>query len=172
MMNVTLEAVGAERAETLSNLFQLYVHDFADFWTERQVELQEDGRFPPYPPLPAYWTEADGEALLIRVDGRLAGFVLLNRDSHSGLATDYSVGEFFVARHYRRSGVGRAAALAAMRARPGLWEVAVARRNTGARAFWRRVADEVAGGPVETLEQRDDRWDGPILRFSVARMAG
>ncbi len=47
MGRVTLEAVGADRAETLSNLFQLYVHDFTDFWTERRVELQEDGRFQP-----------------------------------------------------------------------------------------------------------------------------
>jgi predicted acetyltransferase len=172
MMNVTLEAVGAERAETLSNLFQLYVHDFADFWMERRAELQEDGRFPPYPPLQSYWTEPDHEALLIRADGQLAGFVLLNCHSHSGLATDFSVGEFFVARHYRRSGVGRTAAVAAMCVRPGRWEVAVARRNTGAQAFWRGVADEAAAGPVEALDQDDDRWDGLILRFDVAGMVG
>jgi predicted acetyltransferase len=172
MMNVTLEAAGAERAGTLSNLFQLYVHDFTDFWTERRVELQEDGRFPPYPPLQTYWTEPDREALLIRADGKLAGFVLLNRHGHSGLATDFSVGEFFVARHYRRSGVGRAAALAVLCARPGRWEIAVARRNTGAQAFWRGVADEAAAGPVEALDQDDDRWDGLVLRFDVAGMGG
>jgi predicted acetyltransferase len=168
MTEVTLEVVGAERAETLSNLFQLYVHDFTDFWTERRVELQEDGRFPPYPPLQTYWREADRQALLIRADGALAGFVLLDGHGHSGRPTDFNVGEFFVARHYRRGGVGRAAALTVLRARPGQWEIAVARRNTGAQAFWRGVAEAAASGPVEAIDQDDDHWNGLVLRFRVA----
>jgi predicted acetyltransferase len=167
MANVTLEAVGAERAETLANLFQFYVHDFADFWHERRVELGEDGRFPLYPPLPRYWSEPDRQSFLIRVDGQIAGFVLIDRDGHSGQPVDCNMGEFFVARHYRREGVGRAAALAAFRARPGQWELAVARRNAPAQAFWRGVAAEAASGPVEDLDRQDEVWDGPILRFRV-----
>lgn len=99
---VTLEPCGAERAETLQNLFQFYVHDFADFWETRRTELQEDGRFGLYPPLPRYWTDPSCSAFLIRADGNLAGFVLLDGQAHSGQACDFNVGEFFVARHYRR----------------------------------------------------------------------
>lgn len=171
MPKVVLEPVGAERAETLQNLFQLYVHDFTDFWTERRVELGEDGRFPPYPPLETYWTDPTRQALLIRADGALAGFVLLDRHSHAGRYTDHNVGEFFVARHYRREGVGRAAALAAIATRPGQWEIAVARRNVGAQAFWRGVAAAVAAGPVEAFDQQDDNWDGLILRLVVEAQA-
>ena len=167
-MDVTLEPVGRERRATIENLFQLYVHDFADFWAERQVELQEDGRFPAYPPLAAYWSEAGAEPFLIRADGRLAGFALIDRHSHSGAPTDFNMGEFFVARHYRREGVGRAAALLAIQDRPGQWEIAVARRNVGALAFWRGVAETAAIGGVETRDQDDDRWNGAILRFVVA----
>lgn len=166
MGRVTLEAVGAERAETLSNLFQLYVHDFTDFWTERRVELQEDGRFPPYPPLATYWSDPTRSAFLIRAAGELAGFVLLDVESHSGLPTDFNMGEFFVARHYRREGVGREAAMLAIQARPGQWELAIARRNTGALAFWRRIAAAVASD-VEELDRHDPRWNGAILRFRV-----
>lgn len=78
------------------------------------------------------------------------------------------MGEFFVARHYRREGVGRAAALAAIRQRPGQWEIAVARRNLPAQPFWRGIAAAAAAGPVEDLDRQDDRWDGPILRFRAA----
>jgi predicted acetyltransferase len=78
------------------------------------------------------------------------------------------MGEFFVARHYRREGVGRAAALAAFRAHPGRWELAVARRNTPARAFWRGVAAEAAFGEVAERDQNDARWDGFVLTFEVA----
>jgi predicted acetyltransferase len=167
MPTVELEPAGEEKRATVENLFQLYVHDFTDFWTERRVELQEDGRFPAYPPLAAYWSEPGAEPFLIRADGCIAGFVLLDRHSHSGLATEFNMGEFFVARHYRREGVGRDAALQALRARPGQWELAVARRNTGALAFWRRIAATVAS-EVDELDCDDDRWNGLILRFVVA----
>lgn len=167
MPEVTLEPCGADRAATLENLFQLYVHDFTDFWETRRVELGEDGRFPPYPPLASYWTEPDRSAFLIRVDGALAGFVMLNPVGHSDRPVDWNMAEFFVARHYRREGVGRAAALQTIRPRQGLWEIAVARRNTAAQAFWRGVAAEVAVGPVEEADQDDARWDGLVLRLTV-----
>lgn len=167
MSHVILERVGAERAETLANLFQFYVHDFADFWRERRAEFGEDGRYPLYPPLVRYWTEPDRECFLIRADGQIAGFALLDREGHSGLPVDWNMGEFFVARHYRREGVGRAAALAAFRAHPGRWEVAVARRNAPAQAFWRGVCQEAASGEVATREQGDERWDGLVLNFDV-----
>jgi predicted acetyltransferase len=168
MPKVELQSATPDLRATVENLFQLYVHDFADFWAERQVELQEDGRFPAYPPLAAYWSEAGAEPFLIRADGRLAGFALIDRHSHSGAPTDFNMGEFFVARHYRREGVGRAAALQAIQDRPGQWEIAVARRNVGALAFWRGVAETAAIGGVETRDQDDDRWNGAILRFVVA----
>jgi predicted acetyltransferase len=167
MAKVELEPVGADKRATVENLFQLYVHDFTDFWTERRVELQEDGRFPPYPPLAAYWSEPGAEPFLLRADGCIAGFVLIDGHSHSGLPTQYNMGEFFVARHYRREGVGREAALQAIQARLGQWELAISRRNTAAQAFWRRIAATVAP-EVEELDRDDERWNGLILRFVVA----
>ncbi|RAK55055.1 GNAT family N-acetyltransferase [Phenylobacterium soli] len=167
MPEVTLQRAGPEKARAIANLFQLYVHDFTDFWTERRVEIGEDGRFPPYPPLESFWREPGRSAWLIRADGQIAGFVLLNDFSHSGEPLDHSVAEFFVARHYRREGVGRAAALETISTRPGQWEIAVARKNAGALAFWREVAEAAAAGPVEERDQQDERWDGAILRFRV-----
>lgn len=168
MGQVTLEPAGLDRRATVENLFQLYVHDFTDFWATRQVELGDDGRFPDYPPLARYWTEPDRWPYLIQVEGQLAGFVLLDRLNHSGRETDWNVGEFFIARHYRRGGVGRAAALAAITPRRGQWEIAVSRRNVGAQSFWRGVAAHAAGGSVEEIDQDDERWNGLILRLVVS----
>jgi predicted acetyltransferase len=168
MGRVTTELAGPERRETLDNLFQFYVHDFADFLApERQVDLKEDGRFGRYPPLDAYWRDPDHEVRLIRVDGALAGFALTNADSHSGLPLDYAIADFFVVRRHRRAGVGFVAATEVIRARPGLWEMAVARRNTGALPFWRRVAAAVGPQAVEEVDRQDDLWDGPIVRVRV-----
>ncbi|WP_372786977.1 GNAT family N-acetyltransferase [Phenylobacterium sp.] len=168
MAEVTLEPVGRERRLTLTNLFQFYVHDFSEQWFDRpEGELGEDGRLQEYDLLDNYWTEPRHEALLIRADGRLAGFALVNAYSHSGLPLDYAIAEFFVARKHRRDGVGQAAALAVIGPRPGLWELAVARRNIGAQHFWRRVAAQLAGEAVEELDQNDERWNGITLRFRV-----
>jgi predicted acetyltransferase len=168
MPKVELEPAGPERRGMLDALFQLYTHDFSDYWagTERG-ELGEDGRFPDYPYLDSYWEEPRREPYLIRVDGHLGGFVLINDHSHSGLPLDFSVAEFFVVRKHRRGGVGRAAARAAIAGRAGQWELAIARKNVSALAFWRGVAAELAAGPVDELDLADDRWNGAILRFRV-----
>ncbi|MBI1200096.1 MAG: GNAT family N-acetyltransferase [Phenylobacterium sp.] len=168
MANVILEPAGPERRATLANLFQLYTYDFTEQWAgEARGELAEDGTFEPYPYLDSYWTEPGREAFLVRVDGDLAGFVLLNDHSHAGLPVDHAVAEFFIVRKHRRGGVGHLAATAAIGPRPGQWELAVARRNAGALAFWRGVAAELASGPVEALDTTTP-WNGTILRFVVA----
>ena len=164
MLDVKLESA-AHKRETVQNLFQFYSHDFSDFFDVRRVEFQENGRFPLYGPLAAYWSEPGAEPYLIRADGNIAGFVLIDRHSHSGRPCDYNMGEFFVARHYRREGVGRTAAKLAIEERPGLWEIAIARNNVPAKSFWRGVVGKLARGPVQEVDQDDDRWNGLILRF-------
>src|SRR5437660_10524400 len=106
MAEVTLEPASPAQRDTLANLFQLYTHDFSDFWRDRQDgELGEDGRFPEYVYFDSYWTEPDRTPLLIRADGQLAGFALINTFSHSGLPLDHAGAAFFVVRKHRREGV-------------------------------------------------------------------
>jgi predicted acetyltransferase len=168
MAEVTLEPAGHDKRQTLVNLFQLYAHDFSEQWFDRpEGELDEEGRLEEYGYLDRYWSQPNYEVMLIRADGRLAGFVMVNDHSHSGLPLDFEIAEFFVARKHRRSGVGQAAARAVIGARAGLWELAVARRNTGAQHFWRKVAADLAQGEVEDLDLDDERWNGLILRFRV-----
>lgn len=162
-MAVTVTRAEPHERPILENLFQLYIHDFSEFWAgQDRGELQPDGRFEPYP-LDAYWRDPDRIPYLIRVDDHLAGLVLVNGYSHSGLTTDHNVAEFFVVRKHRAAGVGLAAAKAVCATHPGQWEAAVARKNFRALAFWRKVA--AAHHTPEELDLTTDRWDGPILRF-------
>jgi predicted acetyltransferase len=167
MRAMTLEPAGPEKRMVLENLFQLYVHDFSELWRDLpRGELPEDGLFEAYSEWDKYWREPAYVPLLIRADGHLAGFCLINDHSHSGRPIDFSIAEFFVVRKHRRGGLGRAAALSVIGDRPGQWEIAVTRRNVGAQAFWRLVAAKVArGGEVEASDQDDERWNGLILRF-------
>ncbi|HEY2179824.1 MAG TPA: GNAT family N-acetyltransferase [Caulobacteraceae bacterium] len=155
--------------QTLSNLMQLYMHDFSQFWGgTADGELGEDGRFGEYPYLDAYWRESGRVPLLIRAGGSLAGFALVNDASHSGRPVDRNVAEFFIVRKHRRGGVGAAAARAIFSLYPGQWEAAVARRNEGALAFWRQaVAGHPSVGDLEELDLSDARWNGVILRFRI-----
>jgi predicted acetyltransferase len=167
-MNVQLvPAIPGDRP-ALENLMQLYVHDFSEHWAGRtEGELGEDGRFPPYP-LDAYWSQPTHIPLLIRVDGRLAGFALVNDASHSGRPVDRNVAEFFVVRKHRRSGVGMIAAHQTFSRYPGLWEAAVARRNVAALAFWRRaIRQHPLATDIDEADITTQAWNGPIIRFRV-----
>ena len=158
-----------ERA-LIEGLFQFYIYDFSEFEPadSDRFEVGLEARFAPYPMLDQYWRDAACIPLLIRVGDRLAGFALINAFAHSGQAADRSMAEFFILRKYRRGGVGAAAVAEILRRYPGRWEVAIARRNTPAMAFWPRAVralDFVRD--LNTVEMNDDLWRGPILRLTV-----
>jgi hypothetical protein len=79
--SVQIEVIPAtsEQRPILANLLELYAHDFSEFY---DLELGADGRFG-YKHLPRYWRDPDRHPFLIKVDGRLAGFVLAKRGSES-----------------------------------------------------------------------------------------
>ena len=169
MSKIEIASASADERPVLANMMQFYVHDFSEFWAGRpEGDLEEDGRFGDYPLAP-YWSRPNHVPLLLRVGGRLAGFALLNDEGYSGQPTDWNMAEFFIARKYRRGGYGTAAAQGVFDRYPGRWEAAVARRNVGALAFWRRA---IRGHPrVDDVHEEDTttaKWNGQIIRFRVA----
>jgi len=79
-----------EQEPILANLLELYAHDFSEF---HDLELGADGRFG-YRSLSLYWTEPGRHPFLVRVDGKLAGLVLVKRGSEfSGNQTVWDVSE-------------------------------------------------------------------------------
>ena len=125
-----------EDRTALSNLYQLYIHDFTDF-VER--ELGDDGRFS-YDPLPLYWTESNRFPFLVRVERKLAGFALVKKGSDfSGNTEVWDMADFFVVRCVRRRGVGYLIAEQIWRRFPGAWEVRVMTTNAPAMGFWARA---------------------------------
>lgn len=163
MTEVAVEPAQRAHRDAIAAMLQLYIHDFSEQWFDQaRGELNEDGMFDPYPYLDAYWEEDGCLPFLIRANGKLAGFALINCDWHSGQSADHSMAEFFVVRKYRRAGVGAAAAAHLFKTLPGVWEVAVAERNTRALSFWVRV---MAPFSPTRLEGDGDHWSGPIFRF-------
>lgn len=157
-----IEIVEARESDeaVIRNLFPLYIHDLSEFtgW-----DVPDNGIFVASDLLVQYWGRKPqnlrfrwGEGLrgfpfLIRVDGKLAGFVLIRE---MGKDPDlYDVGEFFILRKFRGKGVGKEAAHRAFDRFPGGWQVRELLENTPAQAFWRRIIDEYTGGDyTETKE--------------------
>ena len=166
---ILLEAASPEQRQTLNNLFQLYIHDFSEQWWDRpDGELNESGTFGDVP-LEDFWKEPGHYPLLIRRNGALVGFALVDARSHTGGGLlDRNMTEFFIARKYRRGGVGTAAAQAIFSRYPGLWEAAVARRNTGALAFWRgAIGSHPAVSEIDEQDVDTELWNGWVLRFRI-----
>lgn len=163
------EATVAQRP-LLERLLQLYLHDFSKRAPRDMPwgEVDEDGLFAYTPTLDPYWREPGHAPLLIRDDGRVAGFVLLNRRSVLDHPVDRAVAEFFVLRKHRRAGVGTHAAHLAFRRYPGWWEAAMHRYNPDALPFWRSAVHALPATRVEEHLGDGRRWSGTVLRFEVA----
>lgn len=165
---VTIDPARADESDGMAQLMQLYLHDFSQFAPLDSLhgEIGRDGRFA-YPNLASYWSDSRREALLIRASGRLAGFVLVNDWSATGRPVDFAIAEFFVARKYRRHGVGTEAARQLLRSRLGTWEVPVAVYNQPALAFWSAALPAIHRGAIDSIASSGSRWDGTIFRFEV-----
>ncbi|MGH6997065.1 MAG: GNAT family N-acetyltransferase [Phenylobacterium sp.] len=167
-MSLAIVRAGPQDGARLQNLIQLYTHDFSEFWAgSARGELSADGRYTDYQ-LDPFFGRPNWSAWLLTAGAAPAGFALIKDAAHCGRPARRSMAEFFVVRKHRGQGAGRAAAQALIAAEPGSWEIAVARANTGALAFWRKVAAACAAGPVEELDIASPDWNGPVLRFEAA----
>jgi predicted acetyltransferase len=122
------------------NLFAIYIHDMSEFV---DLDVGDDGAFAIPGSLAGYWEGPDASErfpFLIRVEGKLAGFALIRRIAADPVT--YDMGEFFILRKYRRTGIGRAAARELFGQFAGAWEVRELPANSSAQTFWRRVIAE------------------------------
>ncbi|MCP4712667.1 MAG: GNAT family N-acetyltransferase, partial [Planctomycetes bacterium] len=99
--------VPEEEKSVLLQLLELYAYDFSEF---DDNDVNEHGLYG-YTYFDYYWTEEGRVPFFIRVDGKLAGFVLVNEYCYLVKEPGTkSIAEFFVMRKYRRQGIGKAVA--------------------------------------------------------------
>jgi predicted acetyltransferase len=143
----------------LARLLQLYQHDFSEI---EGGELGDDGLYP-YVDLDRWLALPHRYPYLIRVDGKLAGFVLVTEHEPDG----YEIAEFFVVRKYRRRGVGAQAARSVFDRHSGRWHLSQTRNNDAARAFWRRVIGAYTGGQFEESAVPHVMYPATTQRFDT-----
>jgi predicted acetyltransferase len=165
---VRVDPAAADERAVLEALSRFYIYDFSEMEPAGSdgLDFDERGDFAPLPDFAEDWGKPGFLALVIRVNARLAGFALINTRSHRGGAVERNMGEFFVARKFRRRGVAAEAVRQILALYPGDWEVAVVERNTAAKAFWPQA---IAAAPNVTGLTRAEgdgaQWRGPIWCF-------
>ena len=164
---IVLDVATSADAGLLSNLLELYIHDLSEVFPS--VQLGDDGRFG-YANLPLYWSEPERRlAFIIKCDARVVGFVLVTCGSP---ATDdpnvYDIAEFFVVRRFRRSGVGRRAAVLLWNRLPGRWIVRVAEANRDALTFWAHVIAEFTSGAATECKRSGNPHAWRVFSFECA----
>lgn len=167
-MDKSVELVRASNAQrdVVARLMQFYIYDFTELLAPEKIPpLLDRGHFEDYPGLDAYWRNPDRAAWIIKADGDLAGFALINKHGHLGRPVDFNMAEYFVARPFRRRGVARAAFHHLLRLHPGQWELAIGAHNKPAQDFWPRAIATANVSDVEMLKGDGVAWTGPILRF-------
>jgi predicted acetyltransferase len=160
---VQIEIIDAKNAQNVvRNLFALYVHDLSEMVG---VDIGDDGNFAMPPSFATYWRGPDSpqrHPFLVRANGRLAGFALIKRIA----ADTHDVGEFFILRKFRRSGLGRDVACRLFDGFAGNWEVRELPTNTPAQAFWRRIIGEYTSGD---FKERTEFFQAYAREFVVQR---
>ena len=158
----------AEQEPVLANLLELYAHDFSEF---HDLEMGSNGKFG-YKDLPLYWSEPDRNPFLVRVDGKLAGLVLVKRRLDvSGNEIAWDMAEFFVLRGYRRRGIGTHVAHGVWRRLPGLWNIRVMQSNVSAHHFWAHAISTFTGEAIRSVRVEHDGECWNVFSFESPRVA-
>jgi predicted acetyltransferase len=161
-MNIEVSPATFEERPILRHLMELYQHDFSEF---DGADVNPFGIYD-YPYLDHYWTETERSPFLVRVDGNLAGFVLVARYNYlTGQKDTWVLAEFFIMRKYRKKGVGEFVARTIFDQFPGAWQVGQIIENPSATNFWRKVISRYTQDNFQEHELNNDTWRGPVQSF-------
>ncbi|KTC78182.1 GNAT family N-acetyltransferase [Legionella brunensis] len=125
----------------MQNLARFYVYDMSRYcgflpgW-----KCPETGLYECYD-LKKYFINESHYPFLIRVNGELAGFVLVNKISITP-NMDWHMDEFFIMAKFQRHGVGQKVARHLWSKFPGTWELLVIPQNERGLNFWRKTIQD------------------------------
>lgn len=148
LMDISIEPILFEQKSVFVRMLELYSYDFSEF---SDNDINEYGYFG-YKYIDDYWNEEGRYPFFIRVDGKLAGLVLVRSCcQYNDLPNSHNIAEFFVMKKYRKKGIGRTAAVSIFDMFRGGWEISVWTNNLPAQSFWGKVIAEYTNGKYDTF---------------------
>ena len=152
-MNVEVIQVPVEEKQTLNNLLKMYCYEWSQY---NKFDVNDKGEYEFEHHLPKFWNKENHYPFFIKVNGILAGFVLIDDEFQIYKNSDYSVSKFFVMHKYRKAGVGRYAAKAVFDMFHGKWEIERHPNNIASVIFWDRIINEYMDGKYEIIKSCPD----------------
>lgn len=142
-----------EHQAVIWNVFQYYCYDTS---TEDGYDLKEHGRYSlcaEY--FSQYWTNPRWRAHLLRWNGAIAGFALI--EASEALAEAQEIADLFVMKRYRRHGIAREVVHHFMGRRVEPWTVVVFDEATEAQLFWQSMFKDPQFKPDRQVVDPDNR---------------
>ena len=138
-----------EDRETMMNLLEKYLYEFSQW---EKTDVDEDGLYG-YEYLDCYFEEENRFPYFIKVDDKIAGFVLISDYPEvPEEETDFCLSEFFIMHKYRRNGYGMEAVFEVLDLHHGKWQLKRHPHNICSVNFWNKVIDEYTGGKYRLVE--------------------
>lgn len=145
-MKFELTQLHENEKSILSNLMQFYTYELSFYEDETtHFNMEDTGFYKLSKYLDLYGKEETRHAYLLRVDDKIAGFVL-ERYNEEG---KYEIAEFFVLPKFRKKGAGTYMANKMFGTYHGNWEIRTLLKNKKAQAFWRNVVSKVSNGKLK-----------------------
>jgi predicted acetyltransferase len=161
MNEIKLQIATLYDMPTVLNMANLYRYDLSEFmaWS-----VEADGMHRCYG-LEDYWKH-NNLPFIIYVDNELAGFLLVETFTEDA-SRDYEIGEFFILRKFRRSGIATKVCLELFDRFKGRWVVSQLAPNKPAIDFWHKILSLYSEDSYETSSMMDDEvGEMIVMRFS------
>lgn len=137
-----------DEKEILRNMLEKYSYDTSQFDNE---DVNEYGLYG-YKYLDHYWTDENRYAYFIKINSKLAGFILIDDFRYyDEIEADYCISEFFVMHKYRRLGIGKYAVKFIMNKYKGKWQIGYNPKNNIGKTFWTNVVNEITNGKYKLI---------------------
>ena len=159
-MEILIVPVEKDEKEILRNLLEKYNYELSQYDDRDVNNLGLYG----YDYFDCYWTEEKRHPFFIKINGKLAGFVMVNDYPDIKIETDYSIGEFFVLYKYRKYGIGKYTAKYIFNKFKGRWQLKILPKNKISELFWKNIINEYTNGNYKFIENAPEAvCDGGVL---------
>ena len=160
---ITLHPAQRDDLDTVNNLMQFYLHDLSE-WLP--LKLAHHGFFPNQLE-ESYWRHPATQPFLIHVDDELAGFIIVDNQTHLPNA-EHNISYFFLARRWRGQGVAQFVVSTLLRRILGQWQIFHIDANLPAKRFWAGLIPRLSGGE---FTRQQGEVDGYPCTFYVLHAA-
>jgi predicted acetyltransferase len=153
-MNISIELISRDEKEILRNLTEKYEYEFSQY---EDTDVNNLGLFG-YKYIDHYWTDENRFAYFIKIDGKLAGFIMLDDWRYIKIIeAKYSISEFFVMLKYKRQGIGTYVINHILNKYKGKWQIGYNPKNTIGKTFWNKVINDYTKGKYKLIIENVDQ---------------